>query len=94
MATVSYSFWSWTSAGPEPDLLPGGIHYWRFWGGDFDYGDAIMVTAHPLRRRGLALAVENVKIEGDPGGPILTFNVRNVGTGRISWLWTWLWLDR
>ncbi len=42
-----------------------------------------MVTAHPLRRRGLALAVENVKIEGDPGGPILTFNVRNVGTGRI-----------
>jgi hypothetical protein len=55
------------------------------WGGDFDYGDAIMVTAHPAgRRRGRALAVEEVKILSDPTTPTkLSFVVRNVGTETV-----------
>lgn len=85
MATVSYFFSSWT-AGHGNDLPAGATHGWSMSGGGFDYGDAIMVSAHPIRRTGArrALAVENVRIESNDGsGSVLSFTVRNVGADSV-----------
>lgn len=84
MANVSYFFGSWVSGGPQDDLAPGEAHYWFAWG-FFDYGGAISLTAHPVvgapvERR---LAVENVFMEGDPGGRRLYFSVRNIGNSSV-----------
>jgi len=79
MPNVSYFFGSWT-AGEDGYLYPGQSHYWLMWG--FSYGDAVSVSAHPVA--GPAgerfLAVEDIKIEGDPGGRRLYFTVKNVGS--------------
>jgi hypothetical protein len=85
MANVSYAFFSWTAVGSPNDLLPGQSHQWSMWGGDFDYGDAIMVSAHPVSRGGgnRALAVENVKIGDSILRTTLSFTVKNVGTDRV-----------
>ncbi|HSK73257.1 MAG TPA: hypothetical protein VK892_16275 [Pyrinomonadaceae bacterium] len=85
MATVSYAFFSWTAVGASNDLLPGQEHQWSMWGGDFNYGDAIMVTAHPVTRQGInrALAVEKVKISNAVLNTTLSFVVKNVGTERV-----------
>lgn len=97
MATVSYAFFSWGSVGFANDLLPGQTHQWSMWGGDFNYGDAIMVTAHPVTRQGIirALAVENVKISNAVLQTTLSFTVKNVGTESvIGYGLGFAWVDR
>lgn len=78
MATTSYAFFHSVNIGPAYDLYPGDGDGWEFWGGSFNYGDAISVSAHPV---GLSssLAVQDVRISSAPSGPILSFTVRNVG---------------
>jgi hypothetical protein len=53
----------------------------------FKYGDAMSVTAHPVVGNPAALhrvlAVDNVRIDGDPGGRTLRFTVRNAGSFSI-----------
>jgi hypothetical protein len=78
MATVSYAFFSWLGS-PSTDLHPGQTHQWELSGGNFNYGDAIMVTAHPVARQGRALAVENTKTLNN-GQAIFSFVVKNVGS--------------
>ncbi|HKC24095.1 MAG TPA: hypothetical protein VKF32_05100 [Thermoanaerobaculia bacterium] len=79
MANVSYWLGTWLSAGPGDDLPPGATHDWIMWG--FGYGEAISVSAHPVvgAPEDRVLAVENVRIEGDPGGRRMFFTVRNAG---------------
>jgi hypothetical protein len=53
----------------------------------FKYGDAMSVTAHPVVGDPSALhrvlTVENVRVDGAPGGLTLLFTVRNVGSFSI-----------
>ncbi len=80
MANVSYMSGSWVSAGPAHDLAPGRSHSWISWG--FGYGDALSVSAHPVVGAPVGeriLAVENVRVEGDPSGRRLYYTVRNAG---------------
>jgi len=83
MANVNYAFFSWTAPGAY--LFPGAAHSW--WMTGFKYGDAMSVTAHPVVGDPSALhrvlAVENIRIDGDPGGRTLRFIVRNVGSDPI-----------
>ena len=83
MATVSYAFFSSVIIGTTNDLHSGGVHNWSMWGGDFNYGDAIMVTAHPIGRPGVALAVEQVRIHRGITPTTLSFAVKNVGTETV-----------
>lgn len=53
------------------------------WGGDFDYGDAITVTAHPIGRPGVALAVEQMRIDRSILPSTLSFAVKNVGSATV-----------
>ncbi|HTF68254.1 MAG TPA: hypothetical protein VK638_36815 [Edaphobacter sp.] len=81
MATVNRAFFSWTS-GPGGDFTPGSAHNW--WMTGFKYGDVLSVTAHSVVGNPFAphrvLAVENVRVDGDPGGHTFLFTVRNVGS--------------
>jgi hypothetical protein len=71
MATVEYSFFSiLSSIGPGQAI---GIT-WSHPG--FDYGDAITVTAHPIRA---VLAVQNLRVFRDGSLVRLAFEVVNVG---------------
>ena len=78
MATVNRAFFSWSGPGSLP---PGGTHGW--WMVGFKYGDAMSVTAHPVvgdpNALHRVLTVENIRIDGTPGGLTLLFTVRNVG---------------
>lgn len=82
MATISYAFFA-SVTGPSYDLYPGDAQYWEMWGGSFDYGDAITVSAHPISGPGRALAVENIRVM-NPGSSVLGFWVRNVGSRVIT----------
>lgn len=83
MATLSYAFFHSVAIGPSYDIYPGDGHNWEMWGGGFNYGDAITVSAHPVGRRpGRSLAIEDVRIS-NLGESVLSFTVRNVGTGPI-----------
>jgi hypothetical protein len=82
MANMSFFFGSWASSGPANDLPPGAAHGWIMWG--FNYGDSVNVTAQPVQSVNEGgpehiLAVENVRMQTDPGGRRLFFTVRNVG---------------
>ena len=80
MATVNRAFFSWTATGAY--FAPGATHSW--WMTGFKYGDAMSVTAHPVIGDPSALhrvlAVENIRIDGDPGGRTMLFTIRNVGS--------------
>jgi hypothetical protein len=84
MATVNRAFVSWTATGAY--FAPGATHSWWVTSG-FKYGDAMSVTAHPVTGDPAALhrvlAVESVRIDGDPGGRTLRFTVHNVGSYEI-----------
>jgi hypothetical protein len=83
LATVTYWFGWWVSAGVGDDLGPGETHNWIMWG--FNYGDALSLSAHPVTGppEERVLAVENVRIEGDAGGRRLYYTVRNVGMSSV-----------
>lgn len=83
MANVRYWLGTWVSSGPANDLHPGEAHHWVSWG--FNYGDAMSLTAHPVIGAPVEryLAIEDVRIEGDPGGRRLFYTVRNVGFSTI-----------
>jgi hypothetical protein len=87
MANVSFFFGSWVSAGPGNDMPPGSTHSWVMWG--FNYGDSVNVTAQPVQSLNQGgpeyiLAVENVRMQTDPGGRRLFFTVRNVGPNAVD----------
>lgn len=83
MAHVAYASVSWTSTGFSYDLQPGEAHYWALWG--FGSGDAVSVSAHPVVGAPVdrILAVEDVRIQGDPSGRRLYCTVRNVGPSPV-----------
>ena len=66
-------------------MAPGQAHGW--WMTGFKYGDAMSITAHPVIGDPSALhrvlAVDSVRVDGDPGGFTLRFTVRNVGNFSI-----------
>jgi hypothetical protein len=78
MANVNYFFTSWVGSEGD-DFYPGDTHYWVMWG--FDYGNIVYASAHPVvgPPGERVLAVEDIRIEGDPSGRRLYCTVRNVG---------------
>ncbi|MBC7988903.1 MAG: hypothetical protein H7Y19_04900 [Luteimonas sp.] len=72
MATVEYSFFSVMFG-----IGPGGVVGVTWSHPGFDYGDAITVTAHPIRA---ILAVQNLRVFRDGSQVRLAFEVVNVGT--------------
>jgi hypothetical protein len=87
MATVEYSFFSVVNA-----LAPGGVTGFTWSHPKFDYGDAITVTAHPIRG---VLEVRNQRVFRDGDAVRLAFDVVNVGSRReIAMGLGFAWVDR
>lgn len=87
MATVEYSFFSVVSP-----LNPGGVIGITWSHRGFDYGDAITVTAHPIRA---VLAVQNLRVFRDGSLVRLAFDVVNVGSRtEIAFGLGFGWVDR
>jgi len=87
MATVEYSFFSLITG-----LNPGGVIGVTWSHPGFDYGDAITVTAHPIRA---VLAVQNLRVFREGSLVRLAFEVVNVGTRpEIAFGLGFGWVDR
>ena len=81
MATANRAYFSWIGTGGSY-FPPGGTHDW--WMVGFNVGDALSVTAYPVigdpRDLHRVLQVENIRMDGDPGGWTFRFRVHNIGT--------------
>lgn len=87
MATVEYSFFSVVTS-----ISPGAVIGVSWSHRGFDYGDAITVTAHPIRS---VLAVQNLRVFREGSIVRLAFDVANVGSrAEIAFGLGFGWVDR
>lgn len=87
MATVEYDFFSVVSP-----LNPGAVIGVTWSHPKFDYGDALTVTAHPIRA---VLAVRNLRIFKEGDAMRAAFEVANVGARpEIAFGLGFGWVDR